>query len=313
VDGKLAAETFKAWLVSNAALRKPLRWSKERFVEQANAFAAGVLGRPPFVGADGTTLMSAIPVARETAQQLGLAGVRGLTILAPGDFGGGTLSQSESEGSLAGLAAPEEEEEEEEEDPDADLKVRVNFKALAPVLKRDARRVADHIHALGQIELALLREALESSGDGGGRVEVLGFALEAAWVTVKRPLKMRPAGAALRRSGSSSGSLASTASLMSFSSSGSLTSLAESGPAGGEGLGGTLVAPAAGSVLPTAEEKQEAVRRVNAAGQALKAALEKFGGDRAQPDAAKAVEELKLAQADLRALQKQGGKKKSQK
>lgn len=101
-----------------------------------------------------------------------------------------------------------------------------------------------------------------------------------------------PSGSSLPRSGSSTGSLSSklsSGSLSSKLSSGSLSALgdlAEGGPA-----------------APTAEDKQQAFARVGAAGAALAAALAQCGGDSSKPEAVYALEELKAAKAELKAMQ----------
>ncbi|KAJ1628504.1 P-loop containing nucleoside triphosphate hydrolase protein [Pavlovales sp. CCMP2436] len=272
VDDKSAAETYRAWLMANASIRKRQKWSKEDFVAIANTFAAGFLGRasPPTIG-------------RGIVTQLGLFGIKGLTVVEDEDAG---MSTASSFNSLCSL----ETEAEEEEDASADLKAKLSTKAMAAHLKREYRAIAEHILALGQAGLLALRLELEAQSFA----EVLGCRVEAEWVRIKRPLLSKPPS-----SSSSSASLASMALTRNLSSrslpraglsSASLSSLAEE----------------AGPPQPTEEEKkqarEQAVGRVISAGKALAAVIGECGGDKSLPAAALALKELESAKADLAAL-----------
>jgi hypothetical protein len=279
--------------MANAKMRKPMKWSKEQFVDKANAFAAGVLGRtnpPPAV--DG-----------ELAKSLGLAGVAGLNVdlgftRSESDTSVASLSLSSSNGgSSGGLASLAGGGGGEDDDQSNALWVAtVALKELGLALKRDGKRVRDFILAMGQPALLALKADLE--GPSSAALVVLDdastFTVLAAWVTVAQPF-VKPA---MTRGGSGN-SLASLGSSSKLSA-GSLTSHLSNGSLACLGEDGFFVeaAPA-----PSAEEKAQAVARVNAAGQAFAAALAACGGDKQHAGAVYAAQELAAAKAELKTLQ----------
>jgi len=249
VDDKTAAETYRAWLMANAAIRKKNRWSKEDFVAQANAFAAGVLGRstPPAIGQDTATL-------------LGLAGVEGLRVI-------------EAETQDEPLCEVAEALGEESVECQVEFAVQVNTQLMGAAMKAAGKakhisELARHINELGQEGLVALKSELETHSSA----EVLGFRVDAKWVTIERPVPKQTA----TKSPKTPAPL----------------------PPPPPAVAASFLA-ATGPPPPTAEEKKQATARVAAAGKALAAALAEHRGDKSQPTVANAIQELEGAKADL--------------
>eukprot|EP00961_Rhodomonas_salina_P022636 303953-Rhodomonas_salina.3 len=140
VDGELASQTYRAWIMAMVGQRKMLKWSKEDMVKHANLFATHVLQR-----ADRPTLQ------RSLAATLGLGAVEGLVLVdAP----------SEEE-----VAASARAEQKEEEEAARVLVLKIHKKELGLGLLKDAKQATAALEALGEAEALQLQATLEAKGE----------------------------------------------------------------------------------------------------------------------------------------------------
>ena len=146
VDGEVATQTYRAWIVAMNGQRKSLKWSKQDIVTNANLYAREVLGR------------DAIPtLPRKAAVECALVGLAGLVI-----------EETPSDADAAEAKA--------EAAPQLELVVKFDFAALGLAFKKDAMAAKAAIVALTEPESIALQASLDSIGEamvGGYKITPL--------------------------------------------------------------------------------------------------------------------------------------------
>ena len=146
VDGEVATQTYRAWIVAMNGQRKSLKWSKQDIVTNANLYAREVLGR------------EATPtLPRKAAVECALVGLAGLVI-----------EDTPSDADAAEAKA--------EAAPQLELVVKFDFAALGLAFKKDAMAAKAAIVALTEPESIALQASLDSIGEamvGGYKITPL--------------------------------------------------------------------------------------------------------------------------------------------
>ena len=146
VDGEVATQTYRAWIVAMNGQRKSLKWSKQDIVTNANLYAREVLGR------------EATPtLPRKAAVECALVGLAGLVI-----------EETPSDADAAEAKA--------EAAPQLELVVKFDFAALGLAFKKDAMAAKAAIVALTEPESIALQASLDSIGEamvGGYKITPL--------------------------------------------------------------------------------------------------------------------------------------------
>ena len=146
VDGEVATQTYRAWIVAMNGQRKSLKWSKQDVVTNANLYAREVLGR------------EATPtLPRKAAVECALVGLAGLVI-----------EETPSDADAAEAKA--------EAAPQLELVVKFDFAALGLAFKKDAMAAKAAIVALTEPESIALQASLDSIGEamvGGYKITPL--------------------------------------------------------------------------------------------------------------------------------------------
>ena len=146
VDGEVATQTYRAWIVAMNGQRKSLKWSKQDIVTNANLYAREVLGR------------EATPtLPRKAAVECALVGLAGLVIQ-------DTPSDADAAEAKAEAATQLE------------LVVKFDFAALGLAFKKDAMAAKAAIVALTEPESIALQASLDSIGEamvGGYKITPL--------------------------------------------------------------------------------------------------------------------------------------------
>lgn len=142
VDDDLATQTYVSWLKTfNGSARKMFKWSKQDLVNNANLYAARVLGRS-----------STPPLPIDAALSMGLKDVTGLHLV---EASASDLLALDSEASLASMAPSE---------PVADVySLRPLMLVINPVFRQVAKSVVDVLSALSSRDIADLQTALETN------------------------------------------------------------------------------------------------------------------------------------------------------
>ena len=146
VDGEVATQTYRAWIVAMNGQRKSLKWSKQDIVTNANLYAREVLGR------DATPTLP-----RKAAVECALVGLAGLVI-----------EETPSDADAAEAKA--------EAAPQLELVVKFDFAALGLAFKKDAMAAKAAIVALTEPESIALQASLDSIGEamvGGYKITPL--------------------------------------------------------------------------------------------------------------------------------------------
>ena len=146
VDGEVATQTYRAWIVAMNGQRKSLKWSKQDIVTNANLYAREVLGR------DTTPTLP-----RKAAVECALVGLAGLVI-----------EETPSDADAAEAKA--------EAAPQLELVVKFDFAALGLAFKKDAMAAKAAIVALTEPESIALQASLDSIGEamvGGYKITPL--------------------------------------------------------------------------------------------------------------------------------------------
>ena len=146
VDGEVATQTYRAWIVAMNGQRKSLKWSKQDIVTNANLYAREVLGR------------EATPtLPRKAAVECALVGLAGLVI-----------EDTPSDADAAEAKA--------EAAPQLELVVKFDFAALGLAFKKDAMAAKAAIVAMTEPESIALQASLDSIGEamvGGYKITPL--------------------------------------------------------------------------------------------------------------------------------------------
>ena len=146
VDGEVATQTYRAWIVAMNGQRKSLKWSKQDVVTNANLYAREVLGR------------EATPtLPRKAAVECALVGLAGLVI-----------EDADADADAAEAKA--------EAAPQLELVVKFDFAALGLAFKKDAMAAKAAIVALTEPESIALQASLDSIGEamvGGYKITPL--------------------------------------------------------------------------------------------------------------------------------------------
>lgn len=146
VDGEVATQTYRAWIVAMNGQRKSLKWSKQDIVTNANLYAREVLGR------------EATPtLPRKAAVECALVGLAGLVI-----------EDADADADAAEAKA--------EAAPQLELVVKFDFAALGLAFKKDAMAAKAAIVALTEPESIALQASLDSIGEamvGGYKITPL--------------------------------------------------------------------------------------------------------------------------------------------
>ena len=146
VDGEVATQTYRAWIVAMNGQRKSLKWSKQDIVTNANLYAREVLGRE---------VTPTLP--RKAAVECALVGLAGLVI-----------EETPSDADAAEAKA--------EAAPQLELVVKFDFAALGLAFKKDAMAAKAAIVALTEPESIALQASLDSIGEamvGGYKITPL--------------------------------------------------------------------------------------------------------------------------------------------
>ena len=146
VDGEVATQTYRAWIVAMNGQRKSLKWSKQDIVTNANLYAREVLGRE---------VTPTLP--RKAAVECALVGLAGLVI-----------EDTPSDADAAEAKA--------EAAPQLELVVKFDFAALGLAFKKDAMAAKAAIVALTEPESIALQASLDSIGEamvGGYKITPL--------------------------------------------------------------------------------------------------------------------------------------------
>ena len=150
VDGEVATQTYRAWIVAMNGQRKSLKWSKQDIVTNANLYAREVLGRE---------VTPTLP--RKAAVECALVGLAGLVIEdTPSD-----ADAAEAKAEAKAEAAPQ-----------LELVVKFDFAALGLAFKKDAMAAKAAIVALTEPESIALQASLDSIGEamvGGYKITPL--------------------------------------------------------------------------------------------------------------------------------------------